>query len=682
MCAAPHKTSIILMLSAGIASTLHAQSPEITGFERAKTGQFEALETSLGIWRTTAGKALINNSHAKTGKHCLQLSGAAKTTVTLELAKPLTVASYLSFSAERWTRRSPFSFRIDKNSGEGWEELFDGDRIIRVGRSFLSQVKLPLHDAGIRKLRFACTSPPDTGILIDDLRIATAQAQQIVDAKVIAIALPVMIGSKASPLIKIRIKTTGQVDPISCTGLRGRLTDNSSRSDLASVQLHHTRGPDGPFTGNKPLASISTATLQNNTLAFSLPASACPLAEGINDIWVACQVSKAANLDHQVGVVCSQLTFSNGKTLRLKDTPSIQRMGVAVRQSGDDAVNTYRIPGLVTTNKGTLISAYDARYRSAGDLPGDIDVGISRSTDGGRTWNPMQVIMDMGADPKWQYDGIGDPAILVDRATNTIWVAALWSHGNRGWHGSGPGITSLETGQLMLVRSQDEGLTWSKPINITAQVKKPEWSLLLQGPGKGITMQDGTIVFAAQYQNPPALARLPYSTILYSKDHGDTWHIGTGAFPDTTEAQVVEIKPGVLMLNCRYNPKPVRVIMTTSDMGKTWQRHSTSENALIEPGACMASLIRTSQTSSQGTRRWLLFSNPDSSQGRHHLTIKASPDDGLSWPQQYRLLLDEGLGRGYSCMTMIDKTTIGILYEGSQADLTFQRIALADLLRK
>ena len=69
-------------------------------------------------------------------------------------------------------------------------------------------------------------------------------------------------------------------------------------------------------------------------------------------------------------------------------------------------------------------------------------------------------------------------------------------------------------------------------------------------------------------------------------------------------------------------------------------------------------------------------------QGRHHLTIKASPDDGLTWPQQYRLLLDEGLGRGYSCMTMIDKTTIGILYEGSQADLTFQRIALADLLRK
>ena len=64
-------------------------------------------------------------------------------------------------------------------------------------------------------------------------------------------------------------------------------------------------------------------------------------------------------------------------------------------------------------------------------MPGDIDVGLSRSTDYGRTWEPTRTIMDMGADPKWRYDGIGDPAVLVDRNTGTIWVAATWSHGNR-----------------------------------------------------------------------------------------------------------------------------------------------------------------------------------------------------------------------------------------------------------
>ena len=221
--------------------------------------------------------------------------------------------------------------------------------------------------------------------------------------------------------------------------------------------------------------------------------------------------------------------------------------------------------------------SYDVRRRSGKDLPSDVDVGMSRSTDGGRTWEPMRVIMDMGHQAIWNYDGVGDPAILVDRNTGTIWVAATWSHGDRSWRGSGPGLEPEETGQLMIVSSDDDGITWSKPINITKQIKDPKWSFVLQGPGKGITMNDGTIVFAAQYQDPPnpndqQAHRLPHSTIIYSKDHGRNWQVGTGAFDDTTESQVVEIEPGVLMLNCRYNRKSSRVVMTTQDMGKTWKQ--------------------------------------------------------------------------------------------------------------
>ncbi|MCA9248189.1 MAG: exo-alpha-sialidase, partial [Planctomycetales bacterium] len=238
-----------------------------------------------------------------------------------------------------------------------------------------------------------------------------------------------------------------------------------------------------------------------------------------------------------------------------------------------------------------------------------------------------------------------------------------------------------ETGQLMLVRSDDDGLTWSPPINITKQVKRPESCFILQGPGKGITMRDGTIVFAAQYQDPPEKRRLPHSTIIYSKDHGETWQVGTGAFDDTTESQVVEVEPGVLMLNCRYNRAPVRVVMTTRDMGQTWQKHPTSQRALIEPGACMASLIDVDQELGQAAGGWLLFSNPDvANSPRRHITIKASPDQGQTWPARHRLLLDEGASAGYSCLTMIDENTVGILYEGSQSHLTFQRVPLRDIL--
>src|SRR5690606_34562053 len=131
----------------------------------------------------------------------------------------------------------------------------------------------------------------------------------------------------------------------------------------------------------------------------------------------------------------------------------------------------------------------------------------------------------------------------VDRETGTLWVAATWSHGKRSWVGSGPGLEPAETGQFILVRSDDDGRSWSKPINITKQVKKPEWCFLLQGPGKGITMLDGTLVIPAQYQDTPENKRLPRSTFIYSRDRGQTWQIATGAFDDTTEAQVVELEP-------------------------------------------------------------------------------------------------------------------------------------------
>jgi sialidase-1 len=650
----------------------------ITSFEKAHGGPLNKLTTSIGTWQSEAGIIIIDDKHAKTGGQCLQLTGGEESAVSLHMAKEVKTPSELTFWAERWTHRAPFSFRISSDLGNGLKEIYNGDKKIKAGRAFLNQVKVRL-PVGVKRLRFSCSSPPFTGILIDDLRIAPTRPQKIVGVEVVSLTLPALVGNEASALLKLKIETIGQRDPISLTELHATLKGTVNPSDLLSLGLRHSAG-QGKFLASKPFFSMDAKQVGKKPMVFSCPVNSCQLVKGINHVWISCRLDKKANVDHLVGVACHQVRFSNGKNFKLAPNTSIQRMGVAVRDGGDDRVNTYRIPGLLTTNKGTLIGVYDIRRRSEGDLPGDIDVGMSRSTDGGRTWEPMKIIMDMGNDPKWRYDGIGDPAILVDKGTGTIWVASIWSHGNRSWHGSGPGLKPEDTGQLMMVRSDDDGITWSKPLNITTQVKKPEWCFLLQGPGKGITMRDGTIVFPAQYQDPPEKNRLPHSTIIYSKDHGKSWKIGTGAFDDTTESQVVEIEPGMLMLNCRYNRKAARVVMTTRDMGKTWQRHSTSEKSLIEPGSCMASLIDVDQEVGKDLGSWLLFSNPDSTRGRHHIMIKASPDRGLTWPIENRLLLDEEKSAGYSCMTMIDEKTVGILYEGSQAHMTFQRIPLEYLV--
>lgn len=507
-------------------------------------------------------------------------------------------------------------------------------------------------------------------------QVTPAGSQRVTGVEMIPSTLPALVGTRSSALLKIKITTTGSINPISMTEVTGRLTASTEIGLIKSLHLHSTESTSEFRSDSRveePTQPTSTFQLRSNH----------PLREGDNFVWIACTLHAEADIDQTIGVVCQSVSFSDGSTHPMASDISTQRLGIAVRNGGDDDVHTYRIPGLATTKAGSLIAVYDVRYRGGGDLPGDIDVGMSRSIDGGRSWQPMKIIMDMGDDPRFRYDGIGDPCILVDDQTGTIWCAGVWSHGDRGWSGSGPGLSPDETGQLMLVKSDDDAVTWSQPINITEQVKRPEWCFLLQGPGKGITMSDGTLVFPAQYQdaenpNDRRANRLPHSTIIFSRDHGVTWQSGTGAYDDTTEAQVVELGVelgvGRLMLNCRYNRESKRVVMTSADLGKTWQPHSTNRSALIEPKACMASLIRAGENPDT-----LLFSNPNSLSGRNHMTIQMSLDDGITWPQSHQLLIDEQGSAGYSCMTMIDQDTIGILYEGSQSQMTFQRIELQDL---
>jgi len=363
------------------------------------------------------------------------------------------------------------------------------------------------------------------------------------------------------------------------------------------------------------------------------------------------------------------------------------RLAYPIHRQGEADCHTTRIPAISVTNDGTLLAVYDLRYNSRKDLQEHMDIGLSRSTDGGEIWEPIRPIMDMGeyGGKPQKENGCSDPNILVDRETGEIIVSAVWTHGKPDTHqwrgkGSEPGFGIHQTSQFMMVRSNDDGVTWSEPENWTRKLKKEEWHLFAPAPGNGITMRNGTLVMPTQGRDADGH---PFSNIMWSKDHGKTWTVSEPARDNTTECAVVELFDGSLMLNMRDNrnrewkdERNGRAVSVTSNLGKTWEVHSSDHSALPEP-VCMASLISHTL---EDRNRILLFSNPNDKHKRRRMMIQASLDNGKTWPEKNRILLDEE-GGAYSSLVMVDHETIGILYESSQANLVFQKIPLAELFK-
>jgi sialidase-1 len=505
--------------------------------------------------------------------------------------------------------------------------------------------------------------------------------------------VPVFPEKEQNEILDIRFDASANSGEISLEEISIFFSVNSATGWLTSVSAWRTSVPSGP--DKRDLFGSSENIMKNVMLKGKMPVDS-----GSNNYVISFSARSSADLTSTIEIESVTLSFSNGTRKKISmpgNTPEL-RFGRLLRSAGQDDVNTYRIPGIVTTKNGTLIAVYDNRYNNSKDLQEDIDIGMSRSTDGGQTWESMKVIIDMGeyGGRPHRLNGAGDPCILYDIHTGTTWVAALWMSGASPdqmlWYASQPGMSPEETGQFIVVKSSDDGLTWSDPVNLTSQIKVPEWQLLLQGPGRGIALKNGTLVFPAQFKadlDEKAIDGGHYtchSTIVYSSDKGATWHIGTGAKSNTTEAQVAELSDGSIMINMRDDRNRInksetngRAVAVTHDLGKTWRVHPSSNSILPEPN-CMASIIAADIIMSGEKKKVLFFSNPSDKMKRAHMTIKASLDEGLTWPAEYHKEVFEMAGYGYSCLTMIDENTIGILYEGTK-ELFFQKLKINDILK-
>ena len=488
---------------------------------------------------------------------------------------------------------------------------------------------------------------------------------------------PVLIRNAHSPLLQVVIDSIEPRD-VRVKSLVFRLDGTDDLGDLESLALFST-GNSLEFASStlfgEPVGPSSTVTFVGEQI----------LTAGRNVFWLSCRMKPTANLSHRVAATCSQIETSTGRLALHDASPGVRhRIGVALRRHNDDGVHTYRIPALATSAKGTLLCAYDMRRRMRRDLQEDIDIGLSRSTDGGQNWEAVRVIMDMGefGGLPQEQNGCSDPGLIVDHQTGEIFCFAVWMNGKPGkhqWNGDGsePGFEIGKSAQFLMVRSKDDGLTWSKPENLTRKLKRELWWLFAPSPQQGIQLVDGTLVMPSQGRNERGQE---FSTIMISRDHGATWTVGTPAYVNGSECQVVQLGDGSLMLNMRNEAERFRAVFTTSDFGQTWQPHATNRNTLVEPN-CNGSLLRFDYDEAGKKKHILLFANPHSQTGRTHHTLQVSFDDGLTWPKSHHKLLDEGRGAGYPSLTRVDDQHVGIVYEGSQSHLVFEKFSLPDLLR-
>ena len=326
--------------------------------------------------------------------------------------------------------------------------------------------------------------------------------------------------------------------------------------------------------------------------------------------------------------------------LRVK--PAAAAVSFDVFSSGEEGYHTYRIPSLVTAPDGNLLAICEGRKTSRADH-GDVDLVLKRSADGGRTWGRLELIHEEGGDKKIT---IGNPCPVVDHEKGVIWLPF-----------------TRDNDSVAILSSADGGRTWSKPRDITPQVKRDGWTWYATGPGNGIQLTrgrwKGRLVIPCDHRIAEIKDRSQStrSHVIYSDDHGATWNIGGITDFRMNECAVAELADGRLMLNMRSNRGlHRRAVSLSADGGLTWSP-CVDDETLIEP-VCQASLLRYSWAEESRSR--LLFSNPASATGRERMMLRVSYDEGVTWPTSY--VLHDG-SAAYSSISRLADGRIGVLYE-------------------
>ncbi|MFF4347153.1 exo-alpha-sialidase [Streptomyces sp. NPDC001530] len=340
---------------------------------------------------------------------------------------------------------------------------------------------------------------------------------------------------------------------------------------------------------------------------------------------------------------------------------------VLFKASQDPGYACFRIPAVVKTTEGTLLAFAEGRVLNCGDAA-DIDIVVKRSTDGGRTWSPLQVVNDGGGDTH------GNPAPIVDRETGRIVLAETYNTGRT--DSASCQVPCDRTPHLQY--SDDDGLTWSQPRDLSNEILPPNWnSWYATGPVHGIQLtrgrHAGRLVFGVNTETwNGSRVTANNAALITSDDGGDHWDIGaTDSWPISDDGTFRQ-KPSEMTLTERTDGS---VLVSGREQDGTDLGHRTQAvsrdggDSFVAPFRDIPDLYTPQvQGSSLRLGDRILLSCPGDPDRRRTMMIRSSYDGGRTWDSVDRGTVVTTDWSGYSDMVRVDGDTVGLMYEGGAVD--------------
>ncbi len=477
-------------------------------------------------------------------------------------------------------------------------------------------------------------------------------------------------GNKNEAILRSTIETSGCTNPLVLSSVNLTMDGTTDISDVCKVKVYFSDDADTIFDATRATL-FGEATPVSGTVTVN---GVAELGQGANYLWVVYELYATAVEGNQIDATINSLGFEGGSSYTFTNTTAAGSRTILLGHSIVFKQNTagslhYRIPAIVTAADGSLVAAADKRWDALNDLASHLDVMVTRSTDNGKTWSPAITIA--GANTT---TGYGDPALVVDNVHNKGRILCIFASGAAFW-----GSTQSNPIAINVSYSDDNGITWSTPVDITSQIYG--YGAPLSGiygafaaSGRALQLKDGRIMFVIDARNTSTWGGTTLNYVVYSDNGGASWSVSTNSpTPSSTsntstanadEAKLVELADGRVLMSIRNrNNDGYRLVSYSSDRGETWTTRSTWSSLPVTN--CNGDVIYYTYESDGYSKNRMLHSIPDNTSTRKNVSVKLTYDEGATW--SYTKSICPGYS-AYSSLTILPDNTIGIFYENGKWD--------------